>query len=110
MKTAIAIAALLVASISAPGAYAQDSGPLKASVSYADLDLSRQSGRAALEHRIDLAVGKVCPGRPLPVELGKMNDHRACQTQAWDGARRQLAKIYTGRLYADAQVQVIAGR
>ncbi len=35
MKTAIAIAALLVASIAAPGAYAQDSAPLKASVSYA---------------------------------------------------------------------------
>jgi UrcA family protein len=110
MKTAFAIAALLVASISGPGAFAEDSAPLKASVSYADLDLSRQSGRTALEHRIDLAVGKVCPGRPLPVEIGRMNAYRACRTQAWDGARQQLAKIYTGRLYADAQVQVVAGR
>jgi UrcA family protein len=110
MKTAIAIAALFVASISAPGAYAQDDAAPTASVSYADLDLSRESGRAALEHRIDLAVGKVCPGRPLPVEISKMNGYRTCRTQAWDGARQQLAKIYTGRLYADAQVQVVAGR
>lgn len=112
MKTITAIAsALVVASaIAAPAAYAQDDTPLKATVSYADLDLSRDSGRAALERRVEMAVGRVCPARPMPSELAKMHAYRECRDQAWAGAKAQLAQIYDGRAFAQASVTVAAGR
>ena len=106
MKTFTAIAAATLLTLGAGQALAQDDGPLKASVSYADLDLSRASGRAALENRIERAIDRVCPARPLPTELRKQGSYRTCRAQAWSGARQQLAAIYDGRHLARASVEV----
>ena len=106
MKTFTAIAAAFVA-LSAGQAAAQPEAPLKAAVSYADLDLSRASGRSVLENRVARAVESVCPPRPSPAELRKRQAFRACHEQAWAGARQQLAAIYDGRQMAKASVDVI---
>ena len=92
MKTFTAIATVAFSVLVASPSIAQDQG-LKATVSYADLDLSRANGRAVLENRIGRAVETVCPERPQPRELRKRQSFRACTRAAWAGARRQLAAI-----------------
>jgi UrcA family protein len=107
--TAIVAAAAFVA-LSAGQAAAQTDAPLKAAVSYADLDLSRASGRSVLESRVERAVESVCPRRPSPAELRKRQAFRVCHEQAWAGARQQLAAIYDGRQIATASVDVVGAR
>src|SRR5438105_2320458 len=107
MKTIIAIASAALVTLAAGHAAAQtQTDTPKASVSYADLDLSRASGRTVLEHRIELAVEAVCPGRPGPGELRNLKIGQTCRDQAWASAQRQLAAIYDGRAFAEASIQV----
>lgn len=49
-------------------------------VNYADLDLSRPSGRHLLDWRIARAVERVCP--PMHRELERSMQARACQKEA----------------------------
>lgn len=67
-------------------------GPV--SVSYADLDLSRAEGRATLEHRVGLAVRKVCPTPAGPQPLVVAERLRDCQAQARSSAADQLIAVY----------------
>jgi UrcA family protein len=108
MKTIIAFAAAVTLTGFAPQAVAQTDTGLRATVSYADLDLARADGRAVLERRVELAVARVCPARPLPVELSRQRAYLDCRTAAWSGARQQLAKVYTGHQLAQASVRVAA--
>lgn len=64
------------------------------SVSYADLDLSRAEGRAMLEHRVGLAVRKVCPTPAGPQPLVVADRLRDCQAQARSSAADQLIAVY----------------
>lgn len=106
MKSLIAIATVALLSTFAGQAAAQDEGPVKVAVSYADLDISGAKGRAVLEHRVERAIDQVCPERPLPTEWARQEDYRACHSRAWADARRQLAAIYDGRQLADASVRI----
>jgi UrcA family protein len=81
-----------------------------AAVSYADLDLSHASGRTVLEHRIEAAIDRVCPGRPGPANLRNLSIGRKCREQAWAGAQRQLAVIYDDRSLAAAAILIGPGK
>ena len=107
MKTHIAVAAAALLGLAA-AAQAQTADSVSVSVSYADLDLAKSSGRGMLERRIGLAIDDVCPTRPLPSELAKMKRFRACRSEAWSGARQQLAVIYGSRHLAQSAVRVSA--
>jgi UrcA family protein len=106
MKTLAAITATVLVALSAGHAVAQTESPARIAVSYADLDLSKTNGRAVLERRVQMAVDRVCPERPLPTELAKQHTYRACRQAAWTGAKQQLASIYGGRQLAAAEVRV----
>lgn len=58
-------------------------------VGYGDLDLARAPGQRLLTRRVRSAVGRVC--EPLDA-TGLDARHQACQTQAWRGARPQMAR------------------
>lgn len=106
--TAIALAATVTALVTgfAAQAMAQDEGPYRAAVSYADLDLASPAGRATLERRVERAVDRVCPARPLPSELDKRATYNTCRKAALTGARQQLAQLYGGRQLAQSAVRV----
>jgi len=107
MKLIIATTCAALLSMSAGASAAQTEGELrKASASYADLDLSRESGRATLERRVGFAVERVCGPHPSPPQFDGMRNYRACRAAAWAGAREQLAAIYNGKQFAEASVRV----
>jgi UrcA family protein len=103
MLVAIASAALLCAAADTASAQAFSEAD-SVRVSYADLDLTRPSGRAVLEQRIKHAIKRVCPPRPTSPEIGIYKIHRNCRAASWDGVQPQLARIYGGRHLADAAV------
>lgn len=105
--TAMTAAALICWGAGSP-ALARTDVPT-AKVSYADLDLSRASGRAVLEQRIRSAIERVCPPRPLPPELGHYRIYRTCKEATWNGVKPQLAAIYGGTRLAESAVRVSAG-
>jgi UrcA family protein len=69
---------------------AQKDGSLTERVPYGDLTLTSEEGRHLLMHRVNLAVGRVCPdfyadGQPN-------NDPQLCKDFAWRGARPQIKR------------------
>ena len=77
MTRIFALAALTAASLSAP-AMAQDAPDQRAQVvSYADLDLSSEAGRRALDRRIHVAVKEVC-GTASDADVAGKNQVRRC--------------------------------
>ena len=112
MKTIIAMttAALLTLATAGQAAAQDEQAAPKASVSYADLDLSHPAGRSVLERRISIAVARVCPSDAYP---GELRDHlaaRTCKKTAWAGANQQLAAIYDGRKFADSAIRVAGAK
>jgi UrcA family protein len=91
-------------------AAAQTEAPPQAVVSYADLDLSRATGRAVLQHRIEAAANRVCLGEPSPVDLKATQIFRTCRQAAMSGAQTQLAAIYGGAKLAQAAITVGPGK
>jgi UrcA family protein len=62
-------------------------------VSYADLDMSKDTGRKTLERRVRYAMDAVCGGagaRELSVRMEQM----ACRRKAMKGAEIQLARAF----------------
>jgi len=110
MNTVIAIAAATLAILAAGQAAAQTDAPMKASVSYSDLDLSKPTGREVLEHRIDQAVSKVCAEDPGVLELKRTSLYRKCREEAWAGAKQQLVAVYGGARFAQAAITVGPGK
>jgi UrcA family protein len=71
----------------------------------ADLDLSGAAGRAALDHRLVVAVYEVC-GTPSDVDLVGKNQARACRSDVLARARatgQQLAGRHSPILIAAAR-------
>ena len=110
MKTILAISAAAMIAGLAGHAAAQDAGPRSVNVSYADLDLTRDSGRAALERRISNAVTQVCAPQPASIDLTQMHYYEKCRTAAAGSARQQLAQLYDGRALAQASIKVGPGK
>lgn len=50
-------------------------------VSYADLDLTKADGRAALDRRLERAAQRLCGTRPVR-NLAMMQSHKACMAEA----------------------------
>lgn len=91
MKTVLS--ALLAASLYAVPAFAQDSAPQPERsrvVSFADLDLSSESGQSKLDRRIRAAANEVC-GTASDADLEGKNDVRQCRTDTYKLASRQVA-------------------
>ena len=111
MKTILAIAAATVLATVAGHAAAQDSSDARTvAVSYADLDLSRASGRATMERRIESAVQHVCPTPASTQDLTARHYSDKCRTTALAGAQHQLAQVYDGRALAQAAIEVGPGK
>ncbi|HWA62509.1 MAG TPA: UrcA family protein [Caulobacteraceae bacterium] len=102
------LACALAAAAALPTLARAAEDPPSVRVSYADLDLSHDRGRATLERRIDTAVSRICGDRPMDVELGRLVAWSGCRDTAWNGARRQLAGLYAGRGLAQAQIRLPA--
>lgn len=109
MKTILAISAAAMLAGLAGHALAQD-GARTIAVSYADLDLTRATGREVLERRIDMAAARVCAPQPLNIDLTMTHDYQLCRSQALAGARQQLAQAYGGRALAQAAITVGPGK
>lgn len=60
-------------------------------VSYADLDLSKDSGRATLVHRVRGAIRNVCTESLTVPTPGQ---YQTCQHQAWQGAKSQMDRAF----------------
>jgi len=58
----------------------------------ADLDLTTQSGRRTLDHRLVAAAYDVC-GAASDVDLAGKNDIRACRTGVLTKARAETAQL-----------------
>lgn len=59
-------------------------------VSYADLDLANAEGQIVLHRRVRVAVLDVC--RESVGLMPPMFVEQKCRSEAWDGARRQIAQ------------------
>jgi UrcA family protein len=107
-KTVLILAAVVTAFGSA--AIAQPTQQARSiHVSFADLDLTQNAGRATLEARVRVAVSRVCR-LPSGTDLDAMNRYRACRKAAWSGVRPQLAAAYDGARYASQARTVIAAQ
>lgn len=89
--TALLTAALGSAAQAAPSADEQTAPAV--SISYADLNLSTEAGRIALQDRIDGAVNRVCPAENSR-QLERRQHEESCRQQAQISAERQLSTIY----------------
>jgi UrcA family protein len=92
LKSSIAIAAAILASSTTALALPHYS-PTRA-VSYADLDLASEAGRAQLDRRIANAVREVC-GRPSVIDLRGHSEMRACRTETMADAMNQRIGVVT---------------
>ena len=87
MKTILTLAAAAVAFAASP-ALAQDPGPSRLTVSYADLDLSTARGAATLDRRIRNAVQTAC-GPTSAADLQGSNRVYQCRADTLALARAQ---------------------
>ena len=94
-KALCAAAAIAVTSTGfAASANAQARTERTATVSYADLDLTSEDGKATLQGRLKGAVRKVC-GRYDSKNLVDVQDHGKCMDQASASAKRATVTIMT---------------
>lgn len=61
-------------------------------VSYSDLDLTSETGRARLDRRIKWAIRDVCGSRDLASDPRHYRQVRACERDAFAGTRPQVTK------------------
>ena len=90
MKTQYALAAFAALTLTAGSALAApvqaDDGPRQAAVSYADLNLNTETGKAILVARIHRAAEAVCGPEPDSRDLERLPSYRACMKQSVDTA------------------------
>ena len=90
MKTQYALAAFAALTLTAGSALAApvqaDDGPRQAAVSYADLNLNTDSGKAILVARIHRAAEAVCGGEPDSRDVKALMAFRGCMKQSVDTA------------------------
>ena len=105
VRTTILAAAALVAGLVNVGVAA---GPALAqtgetiAVSYADLNLANQAGRAVLDQRIAAAAAQLC-GAFNPLELGRAEAGRACISDTLAAVQDQRDAA-VGRRFGTVQV------
>lgn len=88
----IITAAAAMATLSPTATIAQEEPP-QVGVSYADLNLSTEAGKAQLNHRIEIAVREVC-GSQQRNDLKSSMAVRSCTAKARENARSAVnAKI-----------------
>lgn len=75
-----AILALTLLGLGAPALAEPVATPRSQAVRTADLDLSKQSDRTRLDHRIRVAVNSVC-GEALSVDLVGQNEVQRCREE-----------------------------
>ena len=85
MKTQYALAALAALTLTAGSALAapapSEDGPRQAAVSYADLNLNTENGKAILVARIHRAAEAVCGGEPDSRDVKALMAFRGCMKQ-----------------------------
>ena len=95
----------------ATGVHAQvNNDPPTVRVSYADLNLSTQAGRAELSARINHAVDRVCGRPPLTVKYDETAYYNYCRSLARDGADQQLVKISVASRVVDQRFEAKPAR
>jgi len=103
MKTITTLAAAFVATLAAAPALAQDSNVRSVAVSYADLDLASEAGRATFDNRLRQAVRELC-GTASSADLRGQNRVDACREELTESAAQQrdvaLASRQTGIVIA----------
>ena len=110
LSGAMAIAALFTTTL-VTGVHAQDDNDAPSvRVSYADLDLSKDSGRATLQARVNHAIGVVCGSQPALADLDQGAYWNNCRETARKGAVRQLAELYRGQRLAVQSVDMKPSR
>jgi UrcA family protein len=102
--TLIALAATL-----ATPAIAQDWGnqPHTVQVSYGDLNLNSAQGIAALDRRIDAAVGRFCGA---PMNLSEYSHVRKCRAAAFASARSQRTVVLAQAQSGSGTIRIVAKR
>jgi UrcA family protein len=99
------LSALILALLPMP-ALAEPAQTVISIVKTADLDLGSESGRKALDRRLDVAIAEVC-GTASDVDLSGQNDVRRCRTDT----RAQIANDRDQRIAAaSASPIVVAAR
>lgn len=98
----LAALALTTSALASPSQAADQ--PRSAHISFSDLDLSREAGRATLTKRVRQATKDVC-ALEVPASLHAKRLERRCEMVAWDGAADRVAAV-TGA----ASLQRIARR
>lgn len=74
----------------APAASAQQRVHAQVTVSYGDLDLTKEAGIGALMDRLDKASAKVCGGRPSKGAYGQISSFKTCRDAAIEDAVRRI--------------------
>lgn len=88
----VAYAAIAVACLSFP-AFAQDRIAVSASVRYSDLNLSSESGRAALKARVRRVAEFNCPD--MAGSLVEKADSQRCRREMMKDGEQQVARLTT---------------
>ena len=86
-------------------------GVLSAPVSSRGLDLTRAADARIMLARLRDAASAVCGGEPMPMELQKAADHRACLRETLDDAVTRVGAPLVADLYhaGDASTLVASG-
>jgi UrcA family protein len=83
----------------------EKTNPLVQHVSFADLSLATKPGQKVLFHRVNQAVGQVCPDYD---EEGYAYDVLDCKDFAWAGARPQIRRAIDSALSGNVMTMSIS--
>ena len=98
-STFLALAAVAAVAVATPAAAQADS----VTIGYGDLNLASQSGRQALNRRIDGAADQLC-GDVAPLQLKANAMSRTCRADVVADARAQLARVIVDDQFASITV------
>ena len=96
MKTITTLGAALLATLTAAPALAQEANVRSVAVSYADLDLGSEAGRATFDSRLRQAVRELC-GTASSADLRGQNQVDACREELTARAAQQRDIALAGR-------------
>lgn len=102
----LTLAAALAAGASLAPLSAQAEPAKAVSVSYADLNLATDEGRATFERRIETAASRSCGGEPSAT-VRLQRDYRDCVTAALAGAEQRIASIIADSVRPVAVAQAL---
>ena len=113
-QTATALFGALALSVATICPACEGTGALQVKVTYADLDVSKPAGAAALYSRISSAAGDVCRDRDHGSLSSKLNFnrcvHQAIADAVTDVSQPALYSVYNSKNPAPKPVMLAAGR